>query len=299
MNNNCGMETVFAIVPVHNRREHTRACLACLRAQTHPRRRVIVVDDGSTDGTAALVAKEYPEATLLAGSGDLWWAGGVNRGMEHALSEGSDRDFLLIVNNDMTFGEDFVSSLREESLAAGGAVVGPVCLDGQTGRRVDAGMVVDWKGVRIAAREDAAGAAPDALSTRGLLVPFPVARAVGTLDAAALPHYLSDVEYTLRIRRMGFPLLLSGRTTARLDTETSGVRVTPGGGSPIREIRDHLFSYRSPSNIVHWMRFLRICCPRRYLPRWVRMVLVSEAKFAARALLGLGRGPSAGNPGPA
>jgi GT2 family glycosyltransferase len=279
---------VFVVLPVHNRWEQTRKCLACLDGQTHGNLRIVLVDDGSTDGTRQCVEREFPRVTVLEGNGTLWWAGGVNRGMEHALGKAFPDDFLLILNNDLSFGEDFVAALCRESVERGRAAVVAVSVDGRTGKTADTGYLVDWKGVRIVpAHRDSKGPPPepDAFTTRGLLLPVPVAAAAGKLREKELPHYLSDIEYTLRIRKMGLPIHRSRTVTARLDASTTGIRVMPGTGSPWRDIRDHLFDYRSPSNIVHWMRFLRICCPKRHMPRWILSILLAEGKFAVKAFL--------------
>jgi len=280
---------VFVVLPVHNRWEQTRKCLACLAGQTHGNLRVVLVDDGSTDGTRQYVEQEFPEVTILEGDGTLWWAGGVNRGMEYSLAQASPHDFLLVLNNDLTFVEDFVDALCRESVERGRSALVAVSVDARTGELVDTGYLVDWKRVRIVpAHQDLEGPSPpepDAFTTRGLLLPVPVVSAAGTLRERELPHYLTDIEYTLRIRDMGLPIHRSRTVTARLDTSTTGIHVRPGAGSPWRGIHNHLFDYRSPSNIVHWIRFLRICCPRKYLPRWVRKVVISEMKFVVKAVI--------------
>jgi GT2 family glycosyltransferase len=280
---------VFAVVPVHNRWEQTRRCLDNLAAQTHRNLRIVLVDDGSTDGTREFVMRDHPEVIVLEGDGTLWWAGGVNRGVEYSLREASADDFLLILNNDLSFGPDFVTDLCRESAGLGRAALVAISVDAHTGALVDTGYLVDWKNVRIVPAhgriEGSSPPEPDAFTTRGLLLPVAVASAAGKLREKELPHYLSDLEYTLRIRELGLPIFRSRRVTAFLDTSTSGIHVAPGTRSTWRDIRDHLFDYRSPSNIVHWMRFLRIRCPKKYLPRWILSILVSEAKFAVKAIL--------------
>lgn len=280
---------VFVILPVHNRWEQTRRCLDLLRRQSYRSLSVLLVDDGSTDGTRGHAEREYPEVTLLGGDGTLWWAGGVNRGIDHALREAHSGDFLLILNNDLAFGETFVADLCRESADRGGAALFPPSVDRRTGEPADTGFLVDWEGRRIVPAHTGTGggapAEPDAFSTRGLLLPVPAVSAAGRLRAKELPHYLSDIEYTIRLRKAGLPIFRSERVATVLDTGTSGLHTAAGSGSPWRDIRDHLFHYRSPSNIVHWIRFLRICCPPKHLPRWIFSILVSEAKFAVKTLL--------------
>lgn len=81
---------VFVVIPVHNRLSFTRACLESLREQSFRDFTIVVVDDGSTDGTYATLAEEYPEVTLLWGDGDLWWTGAMNRALGWVLPKPID-----------------------------------------------------------------------------------------------------------------------------------------------------------------------------------------------------------------
>ena len=56
--------TTTVIIPVFNGEKHIAAALESVRAQTRPVQEVIVIDDGSTDATAAIV-ESFPEVTLL------------------------------------------------------------------------------------------------------------------------------------------------------------------------------------------------------------------------------------------
>ena len=60
---------IHIVIPVYNRRDITRNCLLSLREQTHTDFQVVVIDDGSTDGTSEMIQKEFPEVVLLMGDG--------------------------------------------------------------------------------------------------------------------------------------------------------------------------------------------------------------------------------------
>src|SRR6266850_1278185 len=78
--------TVWTCVAVFNRIQYTRKCLELLLAQTYPRLRTIVVDDGSGDGTYEMVRVEHPEVVLLRGHGSLYWTGAMRLGVEYILA---------------------------------------------------------------------------------------------------------------------------------------------------------------------------------------------------------------------
>lgn len=52
-------------VSAYNRKDYLRLCLESLLAQTYPNCEIIVVDDGSTDGTGEMMAAEYPQIRYI------------------------------------------------------------------------------------------------------------------------------------------------------------------------------------------------------------------------------------------
>src|SRR5687768_12144601 len=100
------------ILPVHNRRETTLQILRHLQKQSFTQWRLILVDDGSTDGTAEHARELLPSITVVKGSGNLWWAGGLQAGIDLLKKEKtSHEDLVLFLNDDQTFDEDFLSRL--------------------------------------------------------------------------------------------------------------------------------------------------------------------------------------------
>lgn len=90
---------VYIIIPVHNRRVITLACLDTLQRNGDMERyRILVIDDGSTDGTAEAISRTYPEVTILSGDGNLWWTGAITKGMQYAFQHGAD--YFVWLNDD-------------------------------------------------------------------------------------------------------------------------------------------------------------------------------------------------------
>ena len=58
-----------------------------------------VVDDGSEDGTSEAVLQTIPETHLIAGSGNLYWGGGMRLAFKEAMKDGWD--FYLLLNDDV------------------------------------------------------------------------------------------------------------------------------------------------------------------------------------------------------
>jgi GT2 family glycosyltransferase len=89
------MSGVWAIVVTHNRRALLGECLEALAGQSRAADRVLVLDNASTDGTAAIVARDHPHVALLALPDNEGGAGGFHAGMRHAHAGGADWMWLM------------------------------------------------------------------------------------------------------------------------------------------------------------------------------------------------------------
>jgi len=78
-----------------NSRDDLRGCLSSLAAQTHRDLDVIVVDNGSTDGSASMATAEFPSCRVLPQPDNLGFAEGCNRGIQASTGE-----WVAMLNND-------------------------------------------------------------------------------------------------------------------------------------------------------------------------------------------------------
>ncbi len=106
------MPRIAVLITSHNRREMTLACLDALVANRLPSAvtlAVILVDDGSMDGTPEAVRQRFPDVEVLPGTGRLYWNGGMRRAFGHALAAGFDAYLWL---NDDTFLDEALECAR-------------------------------------------------------------------------------------------------------------------------------------------------------------------------------------------
>lgn len=92
----CQRQMLLSVVVVNwNSRDDLDACLSSLTLQAYPGLEVIVVDNGSSDGSAEMVEAKYPNAVLCRESTNLGFAEACNRGIR--VSRG---DWVVMLNND-------------------------------------------------------------------------------------------------------------------------------------------------------------------------------------------------------
>lgn len=86
---------VDIVIPTYNGWKYLETCLDALRSQSYSDFRVIVVDDGSTDGTSLLVSEHFPDVSLYRFSRNRGLAAAINGGIRAGTSE-----FVAFLNND-------------------------------------------------------------------------------------------------------------------------------------------------------------------------------------------------------
>ncbi len=98
------------IIPCWNQLEFTRLCLAALVRHTRPPWELIVVDNGSTDGTAAYLSGVRDVAampvTVISNSKNIGFPAAINQGLKAARGE-----FLVLLNNDAVVTDGWLSQL--------------------------------------------------------------------------------------------------------------------------------------------------------------------------------------------
>ena len=97
---------ISVIIPNWNGASHLPTCLESLRRQTCSSVEVIVVDNGSTDGSLELMAQEYPEVRVLALGENRGFAGACNAGMRTARGE-----LVALLNNDTEADEQWLEEV--------------------------------------------------------------------------------------------------------------------------------------------------------------------------------------------
>jgi len=103
---------------------HLATCLDSLTGQTFRDFEVILVDNGSSDGSVAFLQEQYPWVRVIALTENTGFATGNNRGFEHARGE-----YIVALNNDTRAEPDWLENLVRvaDSLPQVGMVASRIC----------------------------------------------------------------------------------------------------------------------------------------------------------------------------
>ncbi len=194
---------VYAVVLNWNGYEDTAACVESLEQATYPNLQIVIVDNGSTDGSAAKISKYQDRHRILPLPANGGYAKGNNAGIRYSLGHGAD--FILLLNNDVVvdrgFLEPLVMAARKD--AHTGIVTGKAYLDDTRSRRYTTGGYFRRWRCNIAPLPDHEADRQHtvtALSGCFLLIRREVFETVGLLNEEFF-LYFEDLEFTRRAGR--------------------------------------------------------------------------------------------------
>ncbi len=222
---------LFIVIAVFNRKEHTLNCLRLLKYQSYKDFEIVLVDDGSKDGTSDEVSVEFPEVHLIKGSGDWWWTKSMNQGIKMALKKGADA--VVFLNNDTVFGKDMLERLVNWYHQKPYSIIGSLNTVKKEQEYIffsGVKKVSWWKAKEHKYHKtfepydvSLSGLHPTVcLNGRGTLVPSEVFNAVGELDEESFPQYASDYDFVLRAVHKGFKAFMAWDVVVVSDLMATG-----------------------------------------------------------------------------
>jgi len=209
----CTAPTVAIVIPAANRREDLRRCLRSLMAQDYDAREVVVVDNGSTDGTAEMVEADFPTVSLIRNPTNKGACLAKNQGINQSRS-----DYVWFLDSDTEVpNPDCLSGMvdRMEKDPAIGSIGGEMC-HGPDGRlEIKKKNILPSGETAVVTLRDSEAhmVESDYLSTCNCLVRRDLLERLGGFD----PGYFflsEDKDLGRRIARLGYRNIIDRRTSA-------------------------------------------------------------------------------------
>ncbi|MBI2953462.1 MAG: glycosyltransferase family 2 protein [Chloroflexi bacterium] len=220
---------VYVVILNWKRPDDTAECIESVMASSYRNCHIVVVDNGSDDGSVNLLRGRFREATVLETGHNLGFAGGMNLGIEHALARGAEH--VLILNNDAVV-DSVALGLLVEAITSHQecGIVGPTVLSYLDRDKVSfMGGKRHWYWPAIvdfdqSVRGVVSMTIPlDVVSGCAMLVKASVFRDIGLLDTMFFMYY-EDTDFCLRARAKGYlvEFVPAARVWHKISASTEG-----------------------------------------------------------------------------
>lgn len=189
-----------AVIVSFNRLEYLKKCLTALEQQTRPLDEIIIVDNGSTDGSAEYIDQNHPNATVFRPGKNLGGAGGFAWGLEIAIAHGHEGAWLMDddAEPELDAAEPLISMF--ETMSPKPAFLASLVTAGRGTFNTRNPPVVSRDARKHVQANELGGIAIDAATFVGVMI---------NLDVASKTHlpfsdffiWIDDSEYTHRLSR--------------------------------------------------------------------------------------------------
>lgn len=265
INNNLYKPKVYILLPVHNRRVITLSFVDQLKKQTYQNFSLVLIDDGSTDGTESSVRDEIDSLEVIRGRGNWWWAGSLQQGYKW-LKKNKIRgnDVVLIMNDDTYIDADFIANGLDVIRSFPGTLLTATGYNVKTRIPQDTGGYrMNWEKLEFVEVKDPSEM--NCSSTRGLMMHVKDFMDTKGFYPILIPHYLSDIEFTMRAQKIGKKLMIHPEFKIGIDFETTGYLEL--GNEKFIEYLKKIFSSRAAMNPIAWSNFIILQSDYRYMGR--------------------------------
>jgi len=288
-------QSVAVIVLNWNGGDDILDCLESVLESTHKAIQIVVVDNGSVDGSSNAIRLRFPQSQFINNPRNLGFAKGSNQGMEWALARGIH--YVLLLNGDARLHPDAISELLAAAVADDDAAV--TCprmylghSDDETHRLWFAyGKVKLWAGLfqnpafnQIDSPKWSLPKDMEYASGCCMLIPARILEKAGMLDESFFA-YCEDIDFSLRVRKAGFRLRY-----------VPAALLWHGSSRPTGRTRSAFYRYLATRNNLwvvrkHGSRFEIMTCfcvlPFRSLFRIAHMVAHADWNAIAAELKGI------------
>ncbi len=250
---------ILIVTAVHNRKLITEEFINQLKRQTINDWHLILVDDGSTDGTSSMVSRMTTQVTILKGNGNLWWGGAMEKARKWIIKNYKDDDIVLFSNDDVQFDRLYLKNAQDQLKQLTGKILVTGCgRDKKNEKQLDGAIEYSYNSVDFKLCDSEEG---NCASTRSLFLRVQDLKQIGSFHPILLPHYFSDYEWTLRAcTKKGYMVICDKKIYYYLnDNNTTSVDYSSLA-------KKNVLTKKNPSNPIYKFFFIILVTPIRFLP---------------------------------
>ena len=217
------MKLISIIIPTFNRKFFLKNLLSQLDEQIKKinnfKFKIIVINDGCSDGTAEMINEQFPKINQIFSVGDIWYTGCINLGLK--FSKKLNPDYILTLNDDINLKSKYLESILGSALKFNIPIImGSTSLTNSKPNLITfSGVkeVVWWRYKEIKYHKylqfpnfkELKGEMPSVvLPGRGMLIDIRIINKIGFFNSS-LVQYGSDDEFCLRASKFGYGVYIS------------------------------------------------------------------------------------------
>jgi GT2 family glycosyltransferase len=274
-----------------NSADMTAECIRSLYEMNADSAEIIVVDNGSKDGSAEYLHRQFPEITILPQVLNVGFAAGCNVGIKLALHRGAK--YVLLLNNDTVVDRAFLTELRRSAEAhPQAAIISPkIYFYDKRDRLLWAGGTFDlWTGMAkhigrksLDRNQFDQDAQIDWATGCAALIRSEVLKETGLFDEVFFA-YSEDLDLSLRVKKAGYEIWYAPK--ARL-WHKEGFVCRKNAGESLRKYlstRNLLIAMQKHASAMQWITFVPNFLVR-YVGFYVALSLVRGDYQSALAVL--------------
>jgi GT2 family glycosyltransferase len=248
------------LTPDGKARKLLLATLESVKQMTYSRNRIVVVDNGSIDGSQEAVRSQHPDVVLVENGRNLGYMEGNNVGLRYVLKQKGE--WVLLLNNDIAVDPSMLSEMMNVALADQRiGIVGPKIYYYDEPRKIwYAGGKINYvtgiishRGIREIDRGQYDRVEEtDYVTGCAVLIRRAVLDAIGLLDPIYSPMYSEDADFSVRAKRAGFRVMYVPR--AKVWHKVSAF--TGGGLTPFKtqmKVEHNLIFFKRYARWYHWI----------------------------------------------
>jgi GT2 family glycosyltransferase len=244
-----GQIKVGVIILNWNGKKDTDECLDSLKSITYPNYEIILVDNGSTDGSVEYLKKLHPEIEIIENQKNLGFAEGNNVGIIKAIE--NKADYVLLLNNDTVVSPDFLTTMIDvaESNDKYGIVGPKICYYHDPSKIWSVGGDVNlftgsiknkgnmdpqemYKGIKIV----------DYISGCSLLIRSELIKKIGLLDKDYF-LYFEETDWNMRAHKEGYVSVI-----------TCDAKILHKSGASIKKVNNLNYYYFSRNGFLFFKK---------------------------------------------
>jgi len=267
--------SIAVLLACYNRREKTLGFLESLAQQNIFGKHAIdiyLLDDASSDGTAEAVKAKYPQVTIVAGTGNLFWAGGMRKVWTYAISQ-KDYDLFCLFNDDVVLFDDALQRiLYHYSLAGSGNILVGSTRDPATNAHSYGGFIQILHPIKfnrfILTEPDETKLVPCNFAHANILLADKATVKKIGIFSSRYTHFFADFDYTYTAYKSGIAVLIAPGYYGYCEDDHGNKWLSQG--KPLKQRIAYLYNPKGLAYKEH-LYYIKKHYPHRYLSEAVKL----------------------------